>query len=289
MRVKLRADAVNSCLRIAEVFGTSQADEAPAAAFELSLTDHVVLDGVRIGVPALAIAFERYAAVLADHHNVDAVLADRELLLQAVAALKERFGDRRFEVERIWVSVQFCLFFGALHIERTLGICAEVVAQVTGLRLQLPVEGVDDPYLIAGAADRNIEALFLEIILSAFQTDEAVLLRNVHEREENDVSFIALEVGGCADDDLVLEKLFGADGFLELVRDGRYLSAASAGAHDDDAEGLFLVLRKFKARLHQAGNGVAFRFIGVAVLPAGNLMENERRQKLRGVCRTQRS
>src|SRR4029077_15136616 len=68
-----------------------------------------------------------------------------------------------------------------------------LAAKIVGLEVVVGIEGVDNPHLVAGAAGGDVEALLEEFLVAE---GERAVLRGVHERDEDDVAFVALELSG---------------------------------------------------------------------------------------------
>src|SRR5690348_4543303 len=87
----------------------------------------------------------------------------------------------------------------------------EKAAKVFGFQVVVRVEGMNDPHLVAGAAGGDVEALLEEFLVAH---GKGAALRGVHERDENDIALVALELRGIA-----------AEQTMEFVAIGRNMCA----------------------------------------------------------------
>src|SRR5437763_965968 len=76
-----------------------------------------------------------------------------------------------------------------------MGVLDKQAAKVLSFQVVVCVERMNDPHVVAGAASGDVEAL-LEKLLVAHGKRAAV--GGIHERNENDVALVALELRGVA-------------------------------------------------------------------------------------------
>ena len=95
----------------------------------------------------------------------------------------------------------------------------EQAAKVLGFQIFVRIQGVDDPHLVAGAASGDVEAL-LEKLLVAH--GKRATLGGIHERNENDVALVALELRGVAAEQAVkfvaIRRDVGAQQIVDFER-----------------------------------------------------------------------
>jgi hypothetical protein len=141
------------------------AEEPPAAAFEVALTGQIGFVGVA-AVPGVAVAFDGQAGVGADHHEVDAVALDGELRDDAVAPVARRLKTRCSNrgIERSDPGVlgyrgrgPVVVVVGTLY--DAAGVVEEGEAHVLGVAKLLEGDRVEQPHLVLGPGGGHVVAL----------------------------------------------------------------------------------------------------------------------------------
>src|SRR3981189_2596290 len=139
-----------------------------------------------------AIALDGQAAAVAFNDQVDSKRPDAPLRSNTIAGGAKALHD--FALKGGLGAL--LLFVESAHeAAGILGMLDQLAAKVVGLEVVGGTERGEKPHLVAGAAGGDVEALLEQFLVA--ERERAVLCR-INQRDEDDVAFVALELGGVA-------------------------------------------------------------------------------------------
>ncbi len=156
-----------------------------------------------------------------------------------------------------------------------LGVLDQLAAKIVRLEVVVGAERVDNPHLVTRAAGGDVEALLEEFLVAE---GEGAALSGVHQRDEDDVAFVALELSGVTAEQAVelvavrrempAEKIVNLDG-LFIADQGNY--AETGGL----ASIVLFVFGLFDGRDEERSSSQGFLSIDLAVAAgAGNAISD---------------
>ena len=188
------------------------------------------MEGFR-SVPFFAVAFDREPSGISFDDQIDAAGADGPLGVDAVAGVDESLEDLFFK-DGFGFSALF--LHGSDEGLRVARVFDQAAAEVAGLEVGFGVEGMDDPELVARAADGDIVAFFEKVLRSGVALGVgAFVWRAVHHGQEDDIAFVALELGCVAAEQAVFGENIRGDAGAQFAVDENGLLVAE---ERDDSE-----------------------------------------------------
>jgi len=237
-------------VRIAEKFCASDAGEDPAHALEDGLAVHVLGKSLE-GMIAVAIALDGKAAAVAFDDHVDSKRAHSPLRSNTIAGGAEALHD---------FALKGGLRALLLFVERAheaagiLRVLDQLTAKVVGLEVVVGTERVDNPHLVAGAAGGDVEALLEQLLVAE---GERAALCSVNQRDEDDVAFVALELGGVSTEEAVelvaVGRKMGTEKIINL--DGLFITDQRNHAEAGGLSGIILLVFRLLDRGGEEGGG----------------------------------
>ena len=240
----------------------------PAAALQQALTRQFFFEPVD-PVPGRSVTFDGQAGVCTFHYQVDGMFIDGEFgsdpesagsQLQKNIDLEPAFegvrqgtlfpvGSRGQPAQLFHIEV---FRFGQRHF-RIFKILQQAVAQAAGIEF-FRLDRVEQPYLVAGPADRHIEAAFVS---RAGQHPDAAI-RRFHHAQEHHIPFVPLEGVRISADQIAFLDLF----FSQQIDQQFFNIAGLSGAlQTDHSEGFAVIIRILATVFDLAGQG--FRLQGI--------------------------
>src|SRR5712692_3334871 len=158
-----------------------------------------------------------------------------------------------------------------LFIERAheaagvLRVLNQLAAQVVGLEVIVGTEGVHNQHLVASATGGDVEALLEQFLIAK---RERAALSGVHQRDEDDVALVALELSGVTAQEAMEFVAVGREMRPEEIIniDGLFVADQRNHAEAGGLSGIvFLVFGLLDVRDEEGGSGQSFLTIDLAV------------------------
>src|SRR5712664_4755336 len=259
--LKLLEDRFHGAFGVAEKLRAANPGENPSHAFEDGLAVHVFGKFFK-GMIAVAVALDGEAIAVAFDDQIDSKRTHAPLRSNAIAGSHEAFHDFAFE-GRLGALL---LFFERAHeAAGVLRVFDQLAAKIVGLEIVVGIKRVDNPHLVAGAAGGDVETLLEQFLVAE---GERAALRSVNQRDEDDVAFVALELGGISAEEAVELVAVGREMGTEKIVNLDGLFIADQRNHAE-AGGLsrivFLIFRLLDRRGEEGGSGQGLLTIDLAV------------------------
>src|SRR5260370_977606 len=209
-----------------------------------------------------AIALDGQAAAVAFDNQVDSKRTYAPLWSNTIAGGNEALHD--FALKGGLGAL--VLFFERAHeAAGILRVFDQLATKVVSLEVVVGTEGVDDPDLVEGGGGGGVEALLEQFLVGE---GERAALRSVNQRDEDDVAFVALELGSVSAEEAVELVAVGREMRTEKIVNLDGLFIADQRNHAE-AGGLsrivFLIFRLLDRRGEEGGGGQGLLTIDLAV------------------------